>query len=1272
MLDLGGDVAAIGSELAARLSLPAPTPEQLAAAAEELPIPPGHPTEPGSIADLASALYRVISSEPEEIATPLLLSAQAAARAERELKETKRRLAWVQEASTRRIAELRDLQDSYARLRSRKVVRASLAAIQAVEPLFRAARRVRRPRRAARPGPSPPRNETPPSPLAADAIERLLELPAVTVLIPVFNVVEAVERCLDAVIRNTTRPANVLVIDDASTDPRITELLDSYRAEWPIRVVRNPENLGFVRTVNRGFGLSDGDVVVLNSDTEVTPRWLDNLRLAAYRDPSVGTVTPLSDNAGAFSAPKVGTNHYPPGLVRDDLGRLVTRHSKRLAPAAPTGNAFCMYVKRALLDQIGGFDEVSFPRGYGEENDFCMRALKAGWKNVVDDATLVFHQREASFGAEKAGLLAAGRRKVDELHPEYTRLVRQFLDSPVLARVRANVARALAAALDPATGVPVAVPTRALFVHHQGTGGTPQTNQDLMAGLQHGYETYVLTSNTKTLRLPRFDGSSLAELERLELDAPIRVGEWTRPEVAGFLSRVLVDHAIEIVHVRNLLSQSFDLPRAAAALGIPVVLSFHDYLMVCPTVHLLDENDRFCFGRCTPGPGPCRMPTPWLAEAPPPKHDFVYTWQQEVRDRVLSHTDALVTTSPTAQAVVERALGVDGIPFSLIEHGRDLPRQRLATPPPSEGPVRVLVPGNLDPHKGADLIRAIRHLDIERRLEFHFAGRVPAEYHDLGVQHGPYRRDGWFEVVEQTAPSFVGLFSIWAETYSHTLTEAWAAGIPVIAGAIGALQERVTRHGGGVLVDPGDGAAACRTILAVCDDPESYAALELEAFSAPIRPVATMASHYDALYRSVLLRRRAVQRVGPPEGDQDDVDRPESGQGHQRSGAAPCRSPRRGEETAAQQRVGGQEERVLRVGLLVVTDHSDKSPGTVHVRSLRRLFHPLTERTVQSRRFKVIDFVDDPPPLDVVLVQRTAIPSDLTGWFLEAVERSGAALVVDLDDSLHDLPEDAQVRDHYSGYVEGLERIVAASDLVTVSTAPLLEEYRSRALRVELVRNVLDERLWFRGMPAPSTTRGPFRLVYIGSITHGRDLRMLRPIVDELQRQFGDRIELEVVGGEPEGPDQDWYHRLPLSSDLKNYPEFVPFLFAHRHRWDLALAPLEDTRFNAAKSDLKFLEYSALGLPGVYSEVPSYRSSVRHGETGLLLPDEIDAWVAAIASLIEDPARRRAMAVGAHTEVVATRGLIPTIGSYVDMLASAAGETGRTLSTGFHNYNHVT
>jgi GT2 family glycosyltransferase len=248
------------------------------------------------------------------------------------------------------------------------------------------------------------------------------QLPDVAVIVPIYNAPDSVRRCLAALERWT--PAHVLriLVDDGSSDPAIAPLLARHAAHTNMRIERHAENRGYTSGVNTGIAAAGAaDAVLLNSDTEVGPRWLESLRLAAHGDESIGTVTAVSDNAGAFSVPELEQYCATPqrwSLV--EAQRAVLQQAGLRLPELPTGNGFCMFVKRAVIARIGVMDAAAFPAGYGEENDFCQRALRAGFRNVIAGNVLVRHERSASFGdARRAALGAQGMAVLRQRYPRY-------------------------------------------------------------------------------------------------------------------------------------------------------------------------------------------------------------------------------------------------------------------------------------------------------------------------------------------------------------------------------------------------------------------------------------------------------------------------------------------------------------------------------------------------------------------------------------------------------------------------------------------------------------------------------------------------------------------------------------------------------------------------------------------------------------------------------------------------------------------------------------
>jgi len=273
---------------------------------------------------------------------------------------------------------------------------------------------------------------------------------SVDVVVPVYGAATELERCAESLLAHTDlgRDRLLVVLDgpgQAEAEAAVARLVER-APEGSVRVLRNPSRRGFVASVNRGMAESHRDVILLNSDTVVTYGWVDKLRAAAASSRAVATVTPFSNNATICSLPRfLVANAVPAGLSIDDFARLVDACSRREYPPLPTGVGVCLFVKRRALDAVGPFDEDAFGLGYGEENDFCMRALKAGFVHVLDDATFIFHEGQRSFGASREERLRAGERALRRRHPEYIPTIAAFIREDPLRPLRERVMAGLEA-----------------------------------------------------------------------------------------------------------------------------------------------------------------------------------------------------------------------------------------------------------------------------------------------------------------------------------------------------------------------------------------------------------------------------------------------------------------------------------------------------------------------------------------------------------------------------------------------------------------------------------------------------------------------------------------------------------------------------------------------------------------------------------------------------------------------------------------------------------
>ena len=253
----------------------------------------------------------------------------------------------------------------------------------------------------------------------------------VDVVIPVYNAFDSLNECISSVLEYTDLQFhNLVIVDDKSSDVRVRDFLKRLSPDGRnVNIVYNDQNLGFVKTVNRGMQMSnENDVILLNSDTVVTKGWLEKLQRAAYSKNDVATATPFSNNATICSIPRFENNEVPSNFDIQSFGEFIGNIALRYYPELPTAVGFCMYIKREALRNVGFFDEGNFGRGYGEENDFCMRVVKKGYVNILDDATFVYHKGGESFTmAEKLINEQKAPALVDAIHPEYLPMVYEFI-----------------------------------------------------------------------------------------------------------------------------------------------------------------------------------------------------------------------------------------------------------------------------------------------------------------------------------------------------------------------------------------------------------------------------------------------------------------------------------------------------------------------------------------------------------------------------------------------------------------------------------------------------------------------------------------------------------------------------------------------------------------------------------------------------------------------------------------------------------------------------
>jgi len=263
----------------------------------------------------------------------------------------------------------------------------------------------------------------------------------IDVVVPIYNAYDDFEKCLYSLFKyqNIYR---IVLIDDCSTDKRIKEFLDTlkeYESER-FRIMENDENIGYLKTVNKGMKMSKNDVILVNTDTIVTNGFARKMRACAYSDNSIATVTPFTNNGMMCSIPEFNkSNDIPAGFTIDSFAECVEKSSFNQYPELVTAVGFCMYIKRDVINEIGCFDEVNFGKGYGEEGDFSARAVLKGYKNVLCDNTFIYHKGRASFLTAQDDLLLRNHEVLAKLHPGFFPAIGRFEKMNPLKELHNNI-----------------------------------------------------------------------------------------------------------------------------------------------------------------------------------------------------------------------------------------------------------------------------------------------------------------------------------------------------------------------------------------------------------------------------------------------------------------------------------------------------------------------------------------------------------------------------------------------------------------------------------------------------------------------------------------------------------------------------------------------------------------------------------------------------------------------------------------------------------------
>ncbi len=618
--------------------------------------------------------------------------------------------------------------------------------------------------------------------------------PPIDIIIPVYNGYEYLAPLFDSIVAHTDMPYRVIVIDDASPDEQVMSFVAQLPERYPsaeIIVQRNAENVGFVRSVNAGMAQARSHCVVLNTDTEVPPRWLSRLLRPIIEDATIASATPMTNAGEIFSFPEIITNN---AMLCNATVAQVDHFFQKLVPqewiTVPTGMGFCMAMNKAAYDRIGTFDAEAFGRGYAEENDWCQRAIAAGFTNVVVPNLFIYHKHGGSFlSQEKQELLARNLRTLNKRYPGYDRMIQKFITADPLRGIRMVLLLWII--------TNVCAKKTVLYIDHELGGGANAYTKERVAEIVKAGNVAIVVSYNVTQNVYHLTYYSEAQHGTVEA-ATLEEFTWVLAQVP--MHEIVVSQVVSHPSPCTVLTWITAMIARTKARSTFLV---HDFYAVCPSFNLLNDQGVYCGV-----PQDVEVCMRCMARN---KGDFrMYSSEKNVRawrrqwHAFLQSMDTIVCFSQSSKDIMVRAYPDILSRITIIPHEvHYITEQPKIVPKTAEQKVVVGVLGGINYQKGSHIVRDMVR-EIEQRclpVQIVVIGHLALKMRSKALTvHGVFKQG---EIVSLTEHYKIDVFiipSIWPETFSYTAEEVMQMQMPLIVFDLGAPAERVRNYVHGSVV----------------------------------------------------------------------------------------------------------------------------------------------------------------------------------------------------------------------------------------------------------------------------------------------------------------------------------------------------------------------------------------------------------------------------------------------------------------------------------------
>ena len=604
-----------------------------------------------------------------------------------------------------------------------------------------------------------------------------------TIVIPIYNGLHHLEKLFPSLFKHTDRRVQIILINDASTDANISTYLNIYKDYSNVSIITNENNIGFVKTINKAMAnVHTKYAIWLNTDTVVYENWVNILLDKINKYEKIATITPFTNSGVCFSFPDFGFNNKE--MDMDEINNaLLHIDCPDVTPLLiHSGTGFCMAINMECWNEIGGLNERDFEKGYGEENDWCFRAVEHGWKNILCPNLYIHHLHGGSFDSnERKKLINSHQKKLLSLHPELMTITHDFFANDPFKIFRRILLFNLLK-----KKVHIVIDLK-------------EEKNDVSGAIDYANKTFVGDNENSYLfiKYSRFS-SVLSIYFNKDID----------PNQTNFISlyglqdiEILFDYLnIVDVTINNFAfyNNVYEIIDAICKLKekkhFPLQYNFHDYLSICPSFFLIGYNNMPCKIPCGEE---CNKKCIQFNKNVTNKAKDIVEWRRYFT-KLFTIVDKFVFFSEyTKDIVIKQFPFIEKAELQIKPHKSLMSTNHSLYKAPYNSEIMTFAfVGKFTPVKGSDLFLQLTKLLRKRypNCKFVIVGEKDMTYSDVRIPtYGRYDRDDLGKILTDYKVNLVIYPSINNETFSYVAQELMILNVPLVVLPCGAPSERIVK-----------------------------------------------------------------------------------------------------------------------------------------------------------------------------------------------------------------------------------------------------------------------------------------------------------------------------------------------------------------------------------------------------------------------------------------------------------------------------------------------